>query len=436
MTDLIDVVQKIEPGSELVDLFELTLPDASILYFHPDFDSGNTTIGEEGYIYFREKTTPYDVKSYAPFPINMDGVEFNSDGAQNRPTLTVANVTSAFSDELGANFRNEDLIGQPIVKRTTLKKYLYEPGGSAGAYDATTPPIEFPIQKYIIDRVTGENATAVTFELAAPFDLSGIQLPNRSIIGKYCSWEYQGQDLNSRGGCTWSKNGQQYIGVSTAENNNTSGHIFHKIYFTAKDEPIINKDLFSTITPWAASTYYVRGSLILENNIVYIAKVSHTSGSTFSADSSNWKIGTKTSWASGTSYSIDDYVQNGTDYYRCNTAHTSSSTFSADNWDTVFVWTVYSSGTTYAAGDYVKYSSATQETVWKALKASTGQTPTESTYWTRGDMCGKKFSSCKCRFQYVPVVNQASAYVGLPSTSKNSKIPIPFGAFPGSRKFR
>jgi len=430
VTDLIEVVQKIDPGSELVHLFELTLPNGTVLYFHPGFETDDAN----GYIYFRERTGDFNVQTYEPFPIAMSGVEFNSDGAQNRPTLTVANVTSAFSEDLGTNFRNEDLIGQPIVKRTTLKKYLFEPDGSAGAYDSVQPPIEFPIQKYIVDRVSGENGTAVTFELAAPFDLSGIQLPNRSILGKYCSWEYQGQDLNSRGGCTWSKDGQQYVGFSGQDANNTSGHIFHKIYFTAKDEPIISKDLFSTTTAWAASTYYVRGSLILENNIVYIAKRSHTSESTFSTD--EWKIGTKTSWASGTSYSIDDYVQNGTDYYRCNTAHTSSSTFSADNWDTVFVWTVYSSGTTYAAGDYVKYSSATQETVWKALKASTGQTPTESTYWTRGDMCGKKFSSCKCRFQYVPVVNQASAYVGLPSTSKNSKIPIPFGAFPGSRKFR
>ena len=39
MTDLIDVVQKIEPGSELVHLFELTLPNGTVLYFHPGFET-------------------------------------------------------------------------------------------------------------------------------------------------------------------------------------------------------------------------------------------------------------------------------------------------------------------------------------------------------------------------------------------------------------
>src|SRR5210317_1434230 len=103
MTDLIDVVQKIEPGSELVHLFELTLPNGTVLYFHPGFETEDAA----GYIYFRERTGDFNVQTYEPFPIEMSGVEFNSDGAQNRPTLTVANVTSTFSSDLGINFSNE-----------------------------------------------------------------------------------------------------------------------------------------------------------------------------------------------------------------------------------------------------------------------------------------------------------------------------------------
>ena len=426
MTDLIDVVQKIEPGSELVHLFELTLPNGTVLYFHPGFETEDAA----GYIYFRERTGDFNVQTYEPFPIDMSGVEFNSDGAQNRPTLTVANVTSTFSDDLGINFSNEDLIGQPIVKRTTLKKYLYQPDGSPGAYDSTEPPIEFPVQKYIIDRVAGETSVAVTFELASPFDLSGVTLPNRSVLGKYCSWEYQGNDLSSRGGCVWSKNSLVNVGKSVSD------LLPHKAYFTEKDEPIVDEIIFTTNTAWATSTSYAVGALVLESAKVYMAKTAHTSGATFAGDSANWDVIADTAWATSTSYAVDDYVKNGSDYYRCNTAHTSG-TFSSDltKWDTVYLYTTYNSGTTYSAGDYVEYNNGTQTTVWKALRTSTGQTPAETVYWTRGDMCGKKLSSCKCRFQYLArqFYTQTNS---TPKSTKSSKIPLPFGSFPGSRKFR
>jgi len=430
MTDLIDVVQKIEPGSELVHLFELTLPNGTVLYFHPDFETEDAA----GYIYFKERTGSFNVQTYEAFPIEMSGVEFNSDGAQNRPTLTVANVTSTFSADLGTDFSNEDLIGQPIVKRTTLKKYLYQPDGSPGAYDSTEPPIEFPVQKYIIDRVAGETSIAITFELASPFDLSGVKLPNRSVLGKYCSWEYQGNDLSSRGGCVWSKNSIVNIGKSVSD------LLPHKAYFTDKDEPLVPEIIFTTNTAWATSTSYAVGALVLESAKVYMANTAHTSGATFAGDSANWDVIADTAWATSTSYAVDDYVKNGSDYYRCNTAHTSG-TFSSDltKWDTIYLYktwdTVTPSNNVFAVDDYVEYNNGTQTTVWKALKASDNVNPEESTYWTRGDMCGKKLASCKCRFQYLARQFYTETN-STPKSTKSSKIPLPFGSFPGSRKFR
>jgi len=435
MTDLIDVVQKQDPGSELVELFELTLSDGTVLYFHPDFDSDNSTASEEGYIYFRERTSPYNVKSYMPFPIQVDGIEYSADGAQNRPNLTVANVTSVFDTEIG-DFKNDDLVGQPVVKRTTLKKYLYEPGGSAGAYDSTTPPIEFPIQKYIIDRVSQENPISVTFELASPFDLGGIQIPNRSVLGKYCSWEYQGNDLNSRGGCIWSKNSLIELGTSTT----TTGDF--KAYFTEKDEPIIDEIIFTTNTPWATSTSYSVGDLVLESAKVYMANTAHTSGATFAGDSANWDLIADTAWATSTSYAVNYYVKSGNNYYRCNTAHTSDATsFSADSakWDTIYLYKTWdtspSATNTFSAGDYVEYDNGTQTTIWRALLASTNNDPTESTTWTRADKCGKKLSSCKCRFQ-VTARHPYTTSNATPQVVKRSSVPLPFGAFPGTGKFR
>lgn len=308
MSELIEVVQLHDVGGGLVRLFEISL-NGSTLYFHPGVDENLTDI-------------TFDGNTYVAFPIEITGMEVNADGALNRPELTVANVLNVFSSALG-NLKNKDLIGERVTVRTTLTQHL-----------ASNPAIEFPVKKYIIDRISGENPTAVTFELAAPFDLTGIEVPNRSIVGKYCSWIYQGAE-DGIGGCMWRKN-------STIEVNGSS----FSPYFTIDDKPII------------PSPETLSGTL-------------------------------------------------GTDYFQ---------------------YTTYSGGTTYSPGNYVLYNN----TIWKCIAASTNNTPSSSSlYWTRGDVCGKKLSSCKARFQFIPNVD------GNPTPNEfNTTKSLPFGAFPGSRKFR
>lgn len=430
MTDLIDVVQEQDPGSELVTLYELILKDNTILYFHPGYDSDDP----DGYIYFRDRTSPYTVRTYTPLPLEISGVEYSADGSQNRPTLTVANVTATFDDEIGL-YSNEDLIGCPITKRTTLKKYLY------GQPSDSSPPIEFPIQKYIIDRISGENNVVLTFELASPFDLSGISIPNRSILGKYCSWQYQGDELYSRGGCIWNKDSLIELGTSSSTTAN------FKAYFTEKDEPIVTADLFSTDSSINGSfnansySYSVGDTIYISNGggAVWMCRAAHTS-TTWSQQyyEAYWDLVTHLTWLTSTAYYVNDYVKNGSSYYRCKVQHTSSSNFSDDSskWDNVYIYTSFVGGTTYSPGDYVESTNNGVTTVWRALKSSSSTNkPTENVYWTRADKCGKKLSSCKCRFQYEPRNGYTNKYA-TPKTSQNSSKPLPFGSFPGAMKFR
>lgn len=237
MSDLIESVQLIEPGSELVELYEIEL-DSSTLYFHNGLDDDSLS-----QIQFRDRTSPYTARTYTAIPIEMSGVSFNADGAVDRPELTIANVLNTLSSSIGGN--NDDLIGKKLTKRTTLKKYL------VGESEDASPSVEFPIKKFYIDRISSENNTTVTFELSAPFDISGIKLPNRTIIGKYCSWIYQGNDLGQPGGCFWSKN-------STIEYADGSGGVnSHKAYFSETDKPIVPSTKVSAMTSagWASDEY-------------------------------------------------------------------------------------------------------------------------------------------------------------------------------------
>ena len=100
-----------------------------------------------------------------------------------------------------------------------------------------------------------------------------------------------------------------------------------------------------------------------------------------------------------------------------------------------FEYSTYNASTAYSVGNYVEYNDGTQTTVWKCIIAGTGNTPsTSSSYWEKGDVCGKTLDSCKCRFQYVPY--SAASANQVPTTNKDTAKPLPFGAFIGSKKFR
>ena len=197
MTNLIATdAQSQEIDSGIVDLFEITLPDDTIVYLHPGVDDDFTNLQ------FRDKDSPYTVRTYIPMPMVIDGLELQADGAPNRPSFQIANIGTLLSGQL-SGYKNDDLVGQRIVRRRTLKKYLV--GESADA----TPPVEFRSQEYIIDRIAKEDNISLTYEVAAPYDLESIKLPRRVVVGKFCSWKYQGyhDTKNSVGGCTWKLDG-------------------------------------------------------------------------------------------------------------------------------------------------------------------------------------------------------------------------------------
>jgi lambda family phage minor tail protein L len=204
MTEIIDTVQLQELDDALVDLYEIEIGTTTV-YLYNELSGGTQSV------YFNAKDSPHAANEYIVFPLEVAGIEYSGDGAPARPTLTMANIMSfiAYASQEDINIaeelaelgitKNEDLLGSRITRRRTLAKYLSSSSGGG------TPPIEFPSQTFILDRVSAENNTIVSFELASLFDLEGIQLPSRFVVGKYCSWKYQGEE-DGFGGCTWPKN--------------------------------------------------------------------------------------------------------------------------------------------------------------------------------------------------------------------------------------
>lgn len=287
MTEIIRDFQKQYPGSNLVTLYELELPSGSILYFH-DGTQANTA------------DVTFDGHTYDAIPAMVEGIEVSSEGAAARPTLTIANVLTVFKDALGASYTYDDLLGKKFTRRRTLSAYL-----------ASSPAVEYPKDIYYIDRISEKTIISVTFELASPFDLEGVTLPARIIMGGGCPWKYQGAnpdlaESSKDGGCSW-RRGSGIVVSGTLYTN----------YVNVNDEPVV----INTSVVGAFSGTGTKGN-IYSTSQSGLVKIEANGQFTYSQSSNN--------------------------YWQClvNTSNTPSDANSSE-WRRVRTYSVYSNTTTY-----------------------------------------------------------------------------------------
>ena len=393
-------LQQLEPGSGIVNLFELTLADGTVIYLHSGTETDLSTVQ------FRDKQSPYALRTYTAFPIVIEGLELQESGASHRPTFTLANIVSVFAG-LSGEYKNDDLIGRTLLRRRTLQKHLH---GERAAGSAGTAPTEFPVVKYIIDRIASQNAAAVIFEVAAPYDLQNITLPRREVVGKYCSWLYQGAELN-KGGCSFRVGSEVIVDKDLSSGEVTS----HRAFFDVDDSPLIAATwaaVSSNAPAWSTGDAYGYRGVI--------------------------QIGTP-----AVNSSIPHYVVHGGRYWQVQVTHTTASnrepgtTTGAAYWKEAFLYTVHdATNQAYAVGNKVLYANQ----VFECLVAHNSSTsvvgtilPTNRTFWERRDLCGKTIESCKCRFGFNPTSSLTAN--NPPGFLKDRSISLPFGGFPGTQKF-
>ena len=366
----------------LVVLYELDLndtfdksassyDDTKVLRFHPGLDSDLSVIK-----FYRighpAENTEANAKEYTALPLILDGIDFQSDGALARPTVTIANVTNVFQNALDdKNFSFEELVGKRLTRRRTFANYI------VGGADAATP-YELPEATYIIERIAARNNTAVTFELTSPFDVNNVQLPGRVVIGKYCPWIYQGEANNLGGGCSWLKTNE----IAYKDKS-------HSVYVNIDDKRMYSDTVMDAAdSNYAANVTYNKSDIVKYNNKFYQSLQGSNLNNTPTDNLGTW-------------------------------------------WEEVIRFTAYASGTTYNTGDHVIYDNM----IWKYIltDSSSGNQPSfNSVYWTRADLCSKTLTGCKKRYQAIPTAdaNNKPMQVSLDTTKV-----LPFGGFPGSVKF-
>ena len=158
---------------------------------------------------------------------------------------------------------------------------------------------------------------------------------------------------------------------------------------------------------------------------------------------SSWLVSNASTWTSAASYTQASYVSYSGKYYRAELNHTSSTsnepTDGTGHWIEVKPYVDYSSATTYSQGSLVKANVTVNgkalTTIWKSLTNNNQNNAPAITspHWEREELCGKKISSCKCRFQATVVDPDSTG--SAPTSRKNTSNSLPFGSFPGTGKF-
>ncbi len=389
----------------------------------------------------------FDGNTYYALPIEMTDLSINTEGVQNRPTLTVANVDSILrkssifqnANDGGIdgipNFKLEDLIGKRITKRSTLKKYLNIDTSNV----STRAVVEYPKRVHIFERIKQKTADIVIFELANPFDLEKVNLPARQVIGKYCPWAYQGRTFSTpTGGCTWAANGT-YPNSINFDNLTTiglGGYNFslgttryrYNLYFTGDDEPILWKYLIHNpsspaniqsgkLHPGNTSSTFAKDDLVALSDggsgYTYWQSMIASNNTVPSSSNGNWReIRVYEPWVVGETYSTNSTDSKRSDYV----VHPVTGASQKND-------------ETFDFGDTT--------TIFRSVITSTGITPEASAgQWARADICGKSLKSCRQRYQFKRVEGKGTGQNTIPSVDVTTTIPLPFGGFPGSRKFR
>lgn len=193
-------IQKLSP-SAVIELFELdysNIAPGQKLRFHAGTNELKGSIIWQGL-------------SYDAAPIEAEGFDMLTKGAQPTPKLRIANLDGLFSAEVRSN---DDFVGAKLIRKRTFAKFLDSVNFSSGSNPAANPSQAFPDEVWYVEQKVSENRLMIEWELSSVFDFQGVMLPSRQLIQNSCPWRYRGGECGWTGG-----NFDDFDNPSTAEND-------------------------------------------------------------------------------------------------------------------------------------------------------------------------------------------------------------------------
>lgn len=170
-------------NNDILDLFEIKLNDFEGYFrFH-----GSKNLDRD--IVFKGNT-------YIFIPCELSNLEYSSEGKQNRPTITIANINKFITNFIKDR---DDLLGKRFYRKKILAKDLDDVnfgGENKNTLGASTFTNFISIDTFIIQKKNSENKEKVEFTLANVLDIDGLVVPSRKVFNDCCQWQYRGAGCN------------------------------------------------------------------------------------------------------------------------------------------------------------------------------------------------------------------------------------------------
>ena len=186
---------KNQVASSLLDL----QPTAVLEFFQifPDpLNFGTNRVNFHGGTLFGGVVT-WQGLEYIPTALESDGWETHGDTTLARPTLRISNENYQIT-RLLQNYK--DLVNAQVVRKKAFVKNLDDVNFDSGnPFGTANPEAEISSETWLIGQKLQENKVFVEFELNSPLDLESFDVNYRSIVAKYCYWQYRGEGCRYEG---------------------------------------------------------------------------------------------------------------------------------------------------------------------------------------------------------------------------------------------